>query len=333
MKKKLLLTAVSAMSIFALAACSGGSSEEIATMKGGKITVEDFYSEAKYESSNQQLVRNMIIFKTFENKYGDKVSDKEVDKQYNETKKSMGDTFESQLESAGYTAKTYKETIKQQKAYEIGMKSHIKLTDADLKTAWESFHPEVEAQIIVAASEDDAKKIKEEVSKKDADFGKIAKEKSTDTATKDDKGEVKFDSTSTTIPAEVQEAAFKLKDGEISDVITATNASTYATSYYVVKMNKNKDKGNDMKPYEKQIKEIAEATKMSDSTFTTKVIGEELKAANVKIKDKSFDNILTDFISAAETKESSTKESSTKDSEKATDSSEKTAESSTEESK
>ena len=47
---------------------------------------------------------------------------------------------------------------------------------------------------------------------------------------------------SKTVPTEVQEAAFKLKDGEVSDVITATNASTYATDYYVVKMVKNQDK-------------------------------------------------------------------------------------------
>ncbi len=38
-----------------------------------------------------------------------------------------------------------------------------------------SIDPEVDAHIIAAASEDEAKKLKEEVSKKDADFEKIAK--------------------------------------------------------------------------------------------------------------------------------------------------------------
>ena len=47
MKKKLILAAVSALSVLTLAACSGSSSNEIATMKGGKITVEDFYEQAK----------------------------------------------------------------------------------------------------------------------------------------------------------------------------------------------------------------------------------------------------------------------------------------------
>lgn len=71
---------------------------------------------------------------------------------------------------------------------------------------------------------------------------------------------MKFDSTTTTVPAEVKEAAFKLKDGQVSDVITSTNASTYTTEYYVVKMVKNQNKGNDMDKYKKELKEIATDT-------------------------------------------------------------------------
>lgn len=327
--KKVLLATVSALMVFALAACSGGSTD-IATMKGGKISVEDFYDKTKTDSSSQTTIRNMIIFKVFDEKYGDKVSDKDLDAKYNEEKEKYGDTFDSALSQAGYTTKTFKQYLKENMALEEGLKSHVKLTDADLKTAWESFHPEVEAQIITATSEDDAKAIKEEVSKEGADFAKIAKEKSTDTATKEDGGKVKFDSSSTTIPAEVQTAAYKLKDGEISDVITTTDASTYMPVFYIVKMTKTQAKGNDMKPFEDKLKEIATETKLADSTFTAKVIGTELKEANVKIKDDSLSNILSSFIEAAETKDSSTAESSTKES-AAKDSSAK--ESSTEESK
>lgn len=305
MKKKLLLTAATALSLLVLGACSNTGSEEIATMKGNKITVADFYNEAKNTSANQQLARNMIIYQAFEDKYGDKVTQKEIDAKYDEQAKQYGDTFDSQLKAAGYTKESYKKTIKQQLAMEAGLKAHIKLTDADLKTAWESFHPEVEAQIIVASSEDDAKAIKEEVSKDGADFAKIAKEKSVDTTTKDDGGTVKFDSTSTTIPAEVQEAAWKLKDGEISDPIAVTNTSTYTQSFYIVKMVKTSSKGNDMDKYKDQLKEIAEETKLNDSNFTTKVIGEVLKDQNVKIKDSAFSSVLETFIDAADKKTSS----------------------------
>lgn len=70
---------------------------------------------------------------------------------------------------------------------------------------------------------------------------------------------MKFDSTTTTVPAEVKEAAFKLKDGQVSDVITSTNASTYTTEYYVVKMVKNQTKATTW-INTKELKEIATDT-------------------------------------------------------------------------
>lgn len=39
-----------------------------------------------------------------------------------------------------------------------------------------------------------------------------------------------------------------------------------------------------MDKYKDQLKDIATETKLSDNAFTTKVIGEELKDANVKSK-------------------------------------------------
>ena len=76
-KKSIILAATSALAVLTLAACSGDTNKDIATMKGGTITVSDFYDEAKLESSNQSLVQRMIIYKVFNNKYGDKVTDKQ----------------------------------------------------------------------------------------------------------------------------------------------------------------------------------------------------------------------------------------------------------------
>lgn len=208
--------------------------------KGGTISEQEVMDSLKMQGADS-AVQQLIVYQVFEDKYGDDVSTKEIDSQYDQTKKQLGDSFDSQLKSAGYTEQTFKDSIKQSLAFQEGLKKHIKLTDEDLKTAWESFHPEVEAQIIQVASEDDAKDVKKAADKGD-DFSKLAKDKSTDTTTKEDGGKVKFDSTTTTVPAEVKEAAFKLKDGQVSDVITSTNASTYTTEYYVVKMVKTKTK-------------------------------------------------------------------------------------------
>lgn len=345
MKKKLILAAAGAMAVFSLAACSSGS-KDIATMKGSTITVDDFYNQIKGQSTSQQAFSQMVIYKVFEDKYGNKVTDKDVQKKFDDAKEQMeaqGAKFTDALKQYGLTEKDFKKQLKQTAAFQEGMKAHLKITDEDLKTAWASFHPEVEAQIIQVASEDDAKAVKKEITD-GGDFAKIAKDKSTDAATKKDGGKIKFDSQSTTVPAEVKEAAFKLKDGEVSEPIAATNAQTYQTTYYVVKMTKNKAKGNDMKPYEKEIKKIAEETKLADQTFQAKVISDELKAANVKIKDDAFKNALAGYMqtesssassekkesksSDSKTSDSKTSDTKTSDSEKATDSSSKTTESS-----
>ena len=79
-----------------------------------------------------------------------------------------------------------------------------------------------------------------------------------------------------------------------------------------------------------QLKEIATETKLSDNAFTTKVIGEELKDANVKSKTMPLKNVLSAFTTTSSgAKDSSEATSSTKSSDtKSTDS---TKESSTEE--
>ncbi len=298
--KKRFLALVIVLGTGLLSGCTNAGEKTAVSYKGGTISEQEVMDSLKKMQGADSAVQQLIVYQVFENKYGDDVSTKEIDSQYDQTKKQLGDSFDSQLKSAGYTEQTFKDSIKQSLAFQEGLKKHIKLTDEDLKTAWESFHPEVEAQIIQVASEDDAKDVKKAADKGD-DFSKLAKDKSTDTTTKEDGGKVKFDSTTTTVPAEVKEAAFKLKDGQVSDVITSTNASTYTTEYYVVKMVKNQNKGNDMDKYKKELKEIATDTKLSDSTFQNKVIGEVLKDANVKIKDKDFENVLSTFTSDSST--------------------------------
>lgn len=311
-----------------MAGCSGGSGD-IASMKGGTITVDDFYNQVKRSQESQSTVQNMIIYKVFEKAYGDKVSDKDVQAKYDEIKKSakaQGTNLEDYLKQMGYTEKTYKQLIKQSLAYEAGIKSHIKITDEDLKTAWETFHPEVEAQLIQVATEDEAKEIAKQLAD-GGDFTKIAKEKSLDTTTKEDGGKIKFSSETTTVPAAVREAAFKLKNGAVSEPIEGTDSTGYQSAFYIVKMVKTQAKGNDMKPFKKELKEIATATKMSDQTFVTQVVSDELKAANVKIKDDAFKDVLAGYInttdSSSDTK-ASKKES--KSSEKESDSSDSSEE-------
>ncbi|HFD1718360.1 TPA: peptidylprolyl isomerase [Enterococcus faecium] len=299
MKKRFLALAI-VLGAGLLSGCTNAGEKTAVSYKGGTISEQEVINSLKKMQGADSVVKKLIVYKVFEDKYGADVSTKEIDSQFDQTKKQLGESFDSQLKAAGLTERTFRDSIKQRLTFQEGLKKHVKITDEDLKTAWNSFHPEVEAQIIQVASEDDAKDVKKAADKGD-DFSKLAKDKSTDTKIKEDGGKVKFDSTTTTIPSEVKEAAFKLKDGQISDVITSTNTSTYAPEYYVVKMVKNKNKGNDMDKYKKELKEIATETKLSDNTFQNKVVGEVLKEANVKIKDKDFENVLSTFTSDTKT--------------------------------
>lgn len=300
-KKKIILALATSMSVLALAACSNDQKNtDIATMKGATITALDFYDSARTQQSSQQIVFDMILSKVFNKAYGDKITDKDVEA---ELKNLFGDDLDTVLQQNNLTKKEANAIIRDRLAYQAGLKAHVELTDADLKAAWEAFHPEVEAQIIMVASQEDADSLLEKAKADDADFGELAKENSLH-ASKNENGTVKFDSLSTEIPAAVQQAAFALKDGEVSDVITVQ--SGYSNAFYIVKMVKNQDKGNDMSKYQEQVEEIATNTILSDQNFVNKVIGLELKAANVKIKDDAFASLLTPYIEAADTSTSAT---------------------------
>ena len=75
-------------------------------MKGSTITVDDFYNQIKEQSTSQQAFSQMVIYKVFEEKYGDKVTDKDI-QNFDEAKEQVeaqGGKF-SDIKQAGLTEK------------------------------------------------------------------------------------------------------------------------------------------------------------------------------------------------------------------------------------
>lgn len=320
--KAFKIAAVTLLGVLTLAGCS--SSKEVASMKGAKITEQDLYNELKKDTNTTgQVLTGMILNNITDKEYGSKVDTKEIDKQYNDMQEQNGGkkAFEDLLKQNGLTTKTYKESIKSQLAFKEMLKAHMEIKEDDLKETWATYHPSVDTQIIKLDSADAANAALKEI-KDGKSFDDVAKDKSLDETTKADGGKVTFDSTYTTkpehvsIPDTVKEAAYKLEDGAVSEVLTATDMTTGAESYYIVKMIKNQKKGNDYKKFEKELTKLTEEAKLADPTFQQEVIGKELEKANVKIADKDFKDILTPYLPQKEVKTEESSKADKKDDKK-----------------
>lgn len=299
-RSKLAAGFLTLMSVATLAACSGKTSNgtNVVTMKGDTITVSDFYDQVKTSKAAQQSMLTLILSRVFDTQYGDKVSDKKVSEAYNKTAKGYGNSFSSALSQAGLTPEGYKQQIRTTMLVEYAVKEAAKkeLTEANYKEAYKNYTPETSVQVIKLDAEDKAKSVLKDVKADGADFAKIAKEKTTAT---DKKVEYKFDSAGTSLPKEVMSAAFKLDKNGVSDVVSTVDSTTYKTSYYIIKVTDKTEKKSDWKSYKNRLKEVILKDKTSDRAFQNKVISKALEKANVKIKDKAFAGILSQYATTS----------------------------------
>lgn len=183
------------------------------------------------------------------------------------------------------------ENMKRQVIMQSYMEDKAKslVTDAQLKTAYNEKvasmkgQEEIKARHILVGSEDEAKKLAEDI-KKGGDFDKLAKEKSTDKASGANGGDLGWFTKERMVP-EFADAAFKLKKGEISTPIKT------AFGWHVIKVE-------DRRPMQAPgFDEMKEALKgeVTNKAVQTYVEG-LLKNADVKYyavdgTEKSFERI------------------------------------------
>ena len=309
MKKKLLAGAITLLSVATLAACSNSSQgADLISMKGDVITEHQFYEEVKNNPTAQQILLNMTIQKVFEKQYGSEVSDKEVEDAVAEEQKRYGDSYQIVLSRAGMTAESRKAQIRTSKLVEYAVKkaAEAELTDENYKKAYDEYTPEVTAQVIKLDSEDKAKEVLAKAQESGADFAQLAKDNSTDEKTKANGGEITFDSASTELPAAVKKAAFALDVDGVSDVITAPGTQAYTSNFYIVKLTKKSEKSANWEDYKEKLQSIILTQKQNDATFVQGVIGKELQAANIKVKDQTFQTIFTQYIQGESSNENNT---------------------------
>lgn len=295
MRKVITLITMS-VGLLLFSACSKSDEKHPAvTFKGGTITQKEITDQLKKIRGADSAIQQMVIERIYENKYGKEISKEDIKKEFDKIKEQAGKSFDSQLAKSGNTEAELRQKIKQQLAFKKGLASKVEVNQEKLKDIWKTFHPEVEVQQIKLKDEEDAKKVKQALEEGE-DFSELVKKKASDQNSTSTERKVKFHSHTASVPEEMKEAAFKLKNNEISDIIPVKNSMTKQTSYYIVKMIRNQNKGEDMEKYMNELKQIVIEKQLADQKFVKQAISQELKAANVKIKDATLKSIMDSLI-------------------------------------
>ncbi|MDR0268438.1 peptidylprolyl isomerase [Paenibacillus sp.] len=205
----------------------GGSNEAVATVNGEKVTKDKLYDALVKDGGMQTL--DGIITETLVDqevaKKGIKITESDIDKEMDSIKKhySSDEEFKTALAQNGMTEQVLKEQMHMQVKLRKLLEPDVKVSDEDIKKFFDenkaSFDTpeEVKASHILVATKEEADDILKQL-KNGADFATLAKEKSKDPGSQPKGGDLGYFPRGK-MYKEFEDAAFKLKDNELSDVV------------------------------------------------------------------------------------------------------------------
>lgn len=290
--KKWVLSLTLAASVIGLSACGNGGA--VVKTDAGNVTKDQLYSALK-DKYGSSVLQQLVIEKVLAKKYS--VSKKDIDKQVNQAKDQLGSSFDSALQQYGYANESdFRESIKVGLLEQKAAEASIHPTEKQLKDYYNNdIKPEIKARHILVSSKSKAEDIKKQLDK-GADFAKLAKKYSTDTASASKGGDLgwfgagEMDST-------FEKAAYKLKVNQISDPVKTSYG------YHIIQLTGEKKK----QPYSKMKKEVESKYKESKVTSDKiqSTLKKELKDANIKVEDKdlktTFDSLLNSSTTSTTT--------------------------------
>ena len=305
--------------------------EAVVTFKDeSKISVDELYEEVKDNYALSSLI-NLIDKKVHEEKYKDDLDEAKeyAENQIAQLKASYGDDLESviQRETGLATIEAYQDVVYlsflQEKAITDYAKSQIK--DKEIEKYYEDETVgdiKVNHILITADVTDDMddeekeaaeKKAKEEIQeiidtlkktdKEDLEskFTELAKEKSEDETTKDSGGSLGYINKGTlgTSYAEIEEAAYKLKDGEFS-----TDVITTELGYHVIIRLDSKEKPELDEVRDSIIETLADDYLSENSTAAAEALQKVRQDYGVEIQDselkRQYANYMQSLLSPQE---------------------------------
>jgi foldase protein PrsA len=220
----------------------GGGTEAVATVNGVKISKDKLYDSLVKQGGTSTL-DNMITQELIDQAAEDAnvtVTEADIDKEIENLKKSFGseDEFQQTLAQYGMTEDSLREDAGTQVTIRKILEPQVKVTDDEIKTYFDqnkdsmATPAQIRASHILVATKEEAEAILKDL-KGGADFATLAKEKSTDTGTKDNGGDLDFFPKGT-MEAAFEDAAFALKVGELSGVVQTSYG------YHIIKKTDEK---------------------------------------------------------------------------------------------
>ncbi|CAM3463928.1 peptidylprolyl isomerase [Paenibacillus lupini] len=220
----------------------GGGTEAVATVNGVKISKDKLYDSLVKQGGTSTL-DNMITQELIDQAAKDAnvtVTEADIDKEIANLKKSFGseDEFQQTLAQYGMTEDSLREDAGTQVTIRKILEPQVKVTDDEIKTYFDqnkasmATPAQIRASHILVATKEEAEAILKDL-KGGADFATLAKEKSTDTGTKDKGGDLDFFPKGT-MEAAFEDAAFALKVGELSGVVQTSYG------YHIIKKTDEK---------------------------------------------------------------------------------------------
>lgn len=273
--KKTIFALTLATSI-GLAACSNPGDEVIVSTANFEITQDEFYNEIK-KLAGDQLLQQVVVEKILNDKY--EVTDEEIQAEFDTFKSQYGDQFDTLLESNNLTEEALKQNIRFN-LLKAKAQDEIEISDEEIQAYYDQAKYELNARHILVETEEEAKAIVEEL-KNGADFAQLAKEKSVDTASGAEGGELGWFSVGTMV-TEFNDAAYALELNTVSEPVKSD------FGYHIIEVT-DKREVEGYGTLEEKKEEIREQLKAQKADWNA--IQEQLiKDAKIEVKDEDLKN-------------------------------------------
>jgi parvulin-like peptidyl-prolyl isomerase len=224
-------------------------SEPLAALVNGEpVTLADYEKElARYEQAQSELgitpsdgspdYRGVVLDALIETELiaqaaaemGLAITDEMIDVRLAELELASGgpENFAAWLDTNQWSAEEFREAL----AAEMLIESTVATVTADVPTTAE----QVSARYLQVDNPDQAQSLLDQA-RAGADFAALAREYSLDRITGENGGELGYFARGSLLVPEIEEAAFQLPAGEISEVIVGSRADGTGTTYYIVQV-------------------------------------------------------------------------------------------------